>query len=251
MRPFYYSLWFHRRLFESGVPILAYHKVDRRPRRARFRSIYMAPELFDRQMRQLAAAGFTTAKLGDPFPPAGNERRKVVLTFDDGYVSAFKNALPVLRRHAFSGIQFLVADHIGDVNAWDVREGELSVPLMGREQVREWLAAGHEIGSHTLSHPRLTRLTAPQQRAEIRDSKAILEDMFDVPVKHFCYPYGDCDEALAEIVADAGYATASTLFEGVNTQLSPAHLLPRIEARHPPRNLRWVWTCVKSCFPRL
>ncbi len=62
---------------------------------------------------------------------------------------------------------------------------------MDERQIRDWLAAGHEIGAHTLTHPALAELPPERARAEIFDSRKLLEDRFGVPVRHFCYPYGE------------------------------------------------------------
>ena len=225
-------------LLTAGLPILVYHKIARRPPAAKWRSLYLSPALFSRHMEGLAQAGFSTTSLASPFPETGNLQRKFVLTFDDGYRNVLQHATAVLARHGFTAIQFLVCDEIGGTNAWDVAAGEVSAPLMSEGDIRAWCAAGHEIGSHTCSHPRLTQLNRPQQAREIADSKRRLEDMFGVPVRHFCYPYGDFSQSVAEVVAEAGYATACTLLGGVNNASTARFELRRIEGRYPRRNLR-------------
>src|SRR5207245_147749 len=109
---------------------------------------------------------------------------------------------------AFTAIQFLPADFLGRRNEWDVGLGEAPEAIMDAAQVREWLAAGHDIGSHSLTHPFLTRLPPAQAREEISASRKKLEDLFGRPVEHFCYPYGDWDEPVRDLVEQAGYRTA-------------------------------------------
>ena len=238
----YSALRDHAALFSQGLPILTYHKVGPRPQGVKWRSLYVSPRLFARQMDELAQAGFRTASLGETRPVAGNSDRKFAVTFDDGYVNVLTHAAPVLARHGFTAIQFIVAGEIGGSNSWDVAEGEKAAPLMDAAQIRDWLAAGHEIGSHTVSHPRLTQLPTERQREEIFASKHRLEDTFGLPVRHFCHPYGDWNEAVRDMVIEAGYETACTHLEsGVNTAATPNHALLRIEARYPKRNLRWAW----------
>ena len=74
--------------------------------------------------------------------------------------------------------RFLVPNFIGKFNEWDLRDGEAAEPLMDTDQIREWLQAGHSIGSHSLTHARLTRLTLRDAREEIFASKKKLEDVF-------------------------------------------------------------------------
>lgn len=244
---YYSALRDHATLFSQGLPILTYHKVGTRPRGVKWRSLFVSPRLFARQMDELAAAGFSTALLGDVRPAAGNPGRKFTITFDDGYVDVLTHAAPVLARHRFTAIQFIVAGEIGGSNSWDVAEGERAAPLMDAAQIADWLAAGHEIGSHTVSHPRLTQISTERQREEIFASKHRLEDRFGRPVRHFCHPYGDWNEAVRDLVVEAGYETACTHLEsGVNTAMTPDHALLRIEARYPKRNLRWVWRSLRG-----
>jgi peptidoglycan/xylan/chitin deacetylase (PgdA/CDA1 family) len=120
--------------------------------------------------------------------------------------------------------------------------GEAPEPLMDAGQVREWLAAGHQIGSHTLTHPWLTRLSPAAAREEIFASKKRLEDAFGVPVGHFCYPYGDWNPAVRDLVAEAGYRAACTTEPGLNTSGTDAFALRRFTARYPSRSLKAVWT---------
>ena len=73
----------------------------------------------------------------------------------------------MLQQHRFGSIQFLVSDLIGKTNEWQQRAGDFSEPLMDQAQIRDWLAAGQQIGSHTRTHPWLTRLSPAEAREEI------------------------------------------------------------------------------------
>ena len=87
----------------------------------------------------------------------------------------------------------------------------------------------------------LTLLLSPsivgeQVRTEIFDSKKLLEDRFGREVKHFCYPYGDYNEAIRDLVGEAGYASATTVEFGSVQAASHPHALPRVMATDvPPR----------------
>jgi len=116
----------------------------------------------------------------------------------------FENALGPLALYKKTAIQFLVPSYIGKLNEWDLRDGETAEPLMDTEHIRDWLRAGHSIGSHSLTHARLTRLTLRDAREEIFASKKKLEDDFAVAIEHFCYPYGDWNEPVRDLVVEAG-----------------------------------------------
>jgi peptidoglycan/xylan/chitin deacetylase (PgdA/CDA1 family) len=228
-------------LFNSGVPILMYHKISQRPMGVRLKGLYVPPEDFVRQLDELRQAGFTTCPPAQAIVSAasnGDPNRRVVLSFDDGFRNVFENALEPLAQRQFHAIQFPVCNCIGKINEWDLRDGETQEPLMDAAQIREWLRAGHRIGSHSLSHPRLTRLNLRDAQEEILGSKKKLEDTFGVAIEDFCYPYGDWNQAVRDLVMEAGYRTACTTGYGVNSPATPPLELRRIMVRHPTRSLK-------------
>ncbi|MGH7968075.1 MAG: polysaccharide deacetylase family protein, partial [Limisphaerales bacterium] len=155
--PHYYSsLSPFRSAFQHGAPILTFHHVGPRPRGARIKGLYVSPKLFARQLGELAAGGFTSAPLGALELAAGNPSSRYFITFDDGFRDVFEHALPVLQHRHARAIVFLVSDLLGKTNEWQQRVGDVTMPLMDEYQVRDWLSAGQEIGSHTQTHPRLT-----------------------------------------------------------------------------------------------
>jgi peptidoglycan/xylan/chitin deacetylase (PgdA/CDA1 family) len=243
LRPF-------REPFSSGVPILAFHKLGRLPAGIRRKSLYVQRGLFAWQMRDLKRAGFLTVSLDSWRDFSRPNRNRTVLTFDDGSRTVFRYALPVLARHRFSAIQFLVADAIGGTNNWDVRNhGEALDPLMDTAEVNDWISAGQEIGSHTLTHPPLTAIPTVHAKEEIFASKRKLEDLFGVRVRHFCYPYGKWSRRLRDLVEDAGYTTAVTFDFGVNADIRDPFALRRIGAKHPSRSLRNFAALIPARFP--
>jgi peptidoglycan/xylan/chitin deacetylase (PgdA/CDA1 family) len=234
----YHGLGAFRAWFDTGIPVLAYHAIARPPRGTRFRGLFYEPDKFIRQLSELRAADFQSAPLRDTIIEAGNPGRRIALTFDDGYGNLCEHALPALAANRFEAIVFLVAGKLGGTNDWDAGVGVASTPLMNQEQVRQWIAAGHRIGSHTLTHPHLAQIGASQAREEIQSSKKKLEDLFGAPVDDFCYPYGEYNASIAEQVSAAGYQTASTLRFGLNTATVSPFELNRLTVRRPTRSLK-------------
>lgn len=225
-----------RELFATGAPLLTYHKFGRRPPGVRLKGLYLPTRLLETQLSELSKAGLTTVGITDVIqsPPG----RAVGLTIDDGFRSVHQEALPALARHGCRATLYLVADRLGGWNDWEQAQGEVAAPLMNREEVREWLGAGHWIGAHTLTHPWLTRIPVSQAREEIGASRRRLEDWFQIPVTDFCYPYGDWNRAVRELVIEAGYRTAVTTDFGVNRGDTDRWSLRRVTARHRSRNFR-------------
>lgn len=71
-----------------------------------------------------------------------------------------------------------------------------------------------EIGSHTITHPLLTRIAPEEAETEIVESKRLLEQMLDQPINSFCYPRGYSNPAIQEMVVNAGYDNARSTLVG-------------------------------------
>ncbi|HEY6403972.1 MAG TPA: polysaccharide deacetylase family protein [Blastocatellia bacterium] len=96
------------------------------------------------------------------------------------------------------------------------------------DQAREMDANGVEIGSHTLTHPILTKVGDERLRRELHDSKSQLEEVLGRQVDLFCYPNGDNDERVQNEVERAGYQAAVTVVNGLNQQGDDPLLLRRV-----------------------
>ncbi len=101
--------------------------------------------------------------------------------------------------------------------------------LMSFDQARELAQAGHEIGSHTLTHPILTTLARDDQSREITQSKLLLERELGRPVTGFCAPNGSYDASTLDAVRHAGYEYAPTTRFGRVPDASSPFTLPRID----------------------
>ena len=222
-------------LFRKGRAILCYHKIATPPRKARIKGLYLDPTLFNRQMEELSVNGFIS-----DFPglPATQEKNTVTITFDDGFLNNLTEAVPCMRKRNIRAINYLVADRLGQTSDWEGREGGEADPLMNVRQVKEWLSAGHWIGAHTCTHPRLSLLSRDQAKEEIFSSKKKLEDRFGLPVEHFAYPYGDYNQTTVELVREAGFKTAVTMHRGMNLPDISLFELKRWTARYESRNFR-------------
>jgi len=219
--------------FRTGRAVLLYHKIGFPKLQDRNKGLYISPRLFEKQLKELKAAGFTSRDL-DPASAAPNT---LAITFDDGYQSTFRRSSELLAQNGFKAIQFISSSFVGKCSAWDAD----AEPLMDEVQIREWLQAGHSIGSHSATHPRLTTISREQAREEIISSRKCLEDQFGVPIEHFCYPYGDWNEQIADLVAEAGYVTASTSDSGMNTLSTNPFALRRLHAYAPLRKLKGLY----------
>ena len=120
------------------------------------------------------------------------------LTFDDGMASDYTVAFPVLRELGLRATFFVVptlVDTPGYVS-WD--------------QLREMVAAGMEVGSHSLTHPFVDGLDRPALEREFGESKRIIEDRLGAPVHAASLPRGWGARDLEEVLAGLGYRVFCT-----------------------------------------
>lgn len=221
----------HRSIHQSPIPILTYHQIAVAPEKgAAFRSLYVAPKDFAWQMRLLSWLGYRGLSMTDLQPYLVGERSgKVVgITFDDGYVNNLKNALPILQRYGFSSTCYAVSQLLGRTNIWDRDVGIQQTALMSGDELLQWGHGGQEVGAHTRNHVHLKALDASSSRAEIEVCKTELETITGMPIRHFCYPYGEYAAEHAAMVADAGYLTATTTQRGRCVNGEDLYALPRV-----------------------
>lgn len=214
-----------------SIPILVYHQISEAPPKgAPFRGLYVAPAAFARQIALLRLLGYQGLSMGDLLPYLKGERHgKVVgITFDDGYLNNLTHALPVLQRHGFSSTCYAVSNLLGQTNAWDREIGIAQVPLMDAGQLRQWVAGGQEVGSHTQNHVRLLQSGAATARAEMAQDRAALEAILARPVRHFCYPYGEYAPEHVLMAREAGFETVTTTHRGRSAVGGNLLELPRV-----------------------
>lgn len=101
--------------------------------------------------------------------------------------------------------------------------------MMTWDQIREMRSSGHEIGSHSTSHPILPLVSDEELRREIDHSRSLIEAQIDHEVRSFCYPNGDYDERVSASVRQAGYECAVTTRYGINPKDSDPFRLRRID----------------------
>lgn len=131
--------------------------------------------------------------------------RPVLLTFDDGSQTVVSAALPILKSLGFVATVFMVVDRFGQPLLWDRERASSAHRLLTEDELKGLIKDGWDVGSHTLTHPRLSGLPPPDQWREIAESKRRLENVIGGEVTSFAYPYGDYNEALKNMVNQAGY----------------------------------------------
>jgi peptidoglycan/xylan/chitin deacetylase (PgdA/CDA1 family) len=206
----------------SPVPILMYHVIAAPPAGAPFPGLYVDPEEFAAQMRALKSAGWHAVTLDQV---AANWARgaslgrgkPIVLSFDNGYNSQYTQALPVLRRLGWVGVENI------QLSGLPPSQGGL-----GEGQVRGLLAAGWELDTQGFSHADLVTLGAAALRYQVAVARTTLQRRYHVPVNWFCYPSGHYDATVIAEVKAAGYAGSTTVVPGWARPGGDPYRLPRL-----------------------
>ncbi len=199
------------------IAILVYHQISAAPSKGSpFRSLYVTPKAFARQMAWLELLGYKGLSMSalQPYLRGEKSGKVVGITFDDGYRNNLVHALPALLKHGFSSTCYAVSGLLGKTNAWDESVGIAQTPLMDEAQIRQWRAAGQEIGCHTRRHIDLTAVGDEECRAEMTLGKTDLESIVGHRVDHFCYPYGRYARRHIAMAAASGFVTATTTQRG-------------------------------------
>ena len=200
-------------MISNWSPVLMYHAISRVSDDPN--NICVSPERFKTQMLHLKRRRLRGVSMNELMRAVrqGRAGELVGLTFDDGYENFLHFALPVLEELGFTATVFVIAGKLGGENSWDIGP---RMRLLSAEDVRELPERGIEVGSHGISHARLSELEPERLDAEIHDSRKILGEVLDRPVEGFCYPYGALNEQVVQAVREAGYAYACAYKERIS-----------------------------------
>jgi len=205
--------------------VLYYHRIDDDPHRS-----CVTPAAFREQMGYLRSEGYRIVTLSDivtglgrgmGFPP-----RTVAVTFDDGFADNYTRAFPVLATMGIPATIFLTAGAIGG-RLTVLRDRPDGIPALTWPQVREMLTGPVTIGSHTMTHSRLTALSAEGLDEELVRSRAVIAEETGVTTDLFCYPRGETNPTVCAAVRRAGYLLGCGTRAGGITATTDPLTLPR------------------------
>jgi peptidoglycan/xylan/chitin deacetylase (PgdA/CDA1 family) len=200
-----------------AVPILMYHYISgvpvNDPNPVLRQSLSVSPELFNQQLDYLKQQGFHSVTLNQLmnalYYGLSLPGKPIILTFDDGYLDGYTAAYPALQAHGFSGVFYIITGKVG----W---EGQ-----MNWDQLREMLANGMQLGSHTVNHRDMGntyRASVDLANQEAQVSQKDLQDHLGISIQHFCYPNGGpfkgndttLQQNVVALLAANGYIDATT-----------------------------------------
>lgn len=196
-------------LTEVTVPILIYHNIrDYKPTDSENNRTYIVPiKNFTEQMAYLSSEKYTTITMNDLVKAIKGENKlpdhPIVISFDDGVINQYENAWPILKKYNFKATFYIFA------NAPGRNDHYFDFP-----KLKELIAAGMEIGSHTYFHQDLKKMDPEKLKFELTESKKRLEDNLGVTITDLAYPFGSFDDSVIAATKAAGYQSARTIFNG-------------------------------------
>jgi peptidoglycan/xylan/chitin deacetylase (PgdA/CDA1 family) len=212
----------HRVAGGAVAPILMYHVINPPPAGAKFPGLYVPKEEFAEQMQALAKAGYRAVTMdqmlanwthGVKLPPG----KPIVVSFDNGYQSQLTNAMPVLRKLGWVGVENI------QLTGLPPSQGGLS-----RAQVGELVAGGWELDTQGISHADLIALSPSALHEQVVVAREELKRRYHVPVNWFCYPSGHYNAAVIAELKAAGYVGSTTVVPGWASPSQDAYRLPRL-----------------------
>ncbi len=221
--------------YTCDVPILMYHNID--PVEAGDATVTTAT--FRAQLEALAEAGYTTVTLdslcayvtdGVPLP-----ENPIVITFDDGYMSNYEYAFPILKEQGMCATIFVIGYSFGRDTYKDT--GVAIIPHFGEAEATEMVRSGViDLGSHTYDMHASEAIEGEEARVtvaalagesesdyvaaledDIKRSKALIESVTGESVTALAYPRGYYNPTAQSVFCDAGIRITLTTEHGKNT----------------------------------
>jgi peptidoglycan/xylan/chitin deacetylase (PgdA/CDA1 family) len=154
------------------------------------------------------------------------------ITFDDGYLDNYAVAAPILKDLGLTATFFITTGFIQSevVPHWD-KELKKQPGWMNWDQVSELATTGFDIGCHTVTHLDMGTRPIDQIRAELRESRSVLEQRLARPINLFAYPFGaraNINEASRALVRDEGFDCCISCCGGTNESATDPFSLNRL-----------------------
>jgi peptidoglycan/xylan/chitin deacetylase (PgdA/CDA1 family) len=161
------------------------------------------------------------------------DQKAVAITFDDGCATDLIVAAPILKEAGFHATFYVTAGRVG------------SAGYLAPAPLRE-LSSAFEVGCHSMTHPYLNDLSPEQQRVEIAEARAKLEDIIGRPVEHFSCPGGRYDERTLAIAKEAGYRSVANSQAQRNTPWTDRFQLGRAAIMRNTSHSTFAGICTGS-----
>ena len=163
------------------------------------------------------------------------EERKILLTVDDGLLSFYQNAWPILKEKKIPFILFVNTREVGSFNYMN---WEQILELHNNENV--------EIGNHSHSHEYLVEENTETIKKDIAKSIKIFKEQLGENSEFFSYPFGEYSTDFKKIIKDLGFKYAFGQHSGVIDETKDLWELPRFPINEKYGEIKRFSTLVKT-----
>lgn len=197
--------------------VLSYHDVDE--------NYKLTPGIFEYQLKYYMKHGYRfVSNIYDLKVP-----KKILVTFDDGYVSFYEYVLPILEKYNVPCLLFIPTKFLGGNLSDGISKTEnqqkkiISMDIL-REISRSELVT---VGCHTHEHLDMTRNDLMQIRKDMKRSLSVIEPVIGKKCKYFCYPQGKLDSEVKGLLHEMGFEYAFTTEERAFSHCTDFLEIPR------------------------
>lgn len=211
-------------LQQKTITVLGYHKIGNYPPDGWYTWSYIPADVFEKQLQFIKENNWTVLSYNEfrsaLSNPAQFPEKSILITFDDGYQSNLKIAVPILKKYNFPAVMFVPTAFIGSYNAFDADIFyEPKEEICTWEELIELERSGISIQSHSVTHPHFSDVSTENLQMEISKSKEVLEQRLNKKIEALSFPYGDSgfDSLETEsILTKAGYIAAFLFDDKLN-----------------------------------
>lgn len=204
---------------------LLYHEMDSSNQPSLLKnaddlSVVVNIDDFIHQLSYLSKNNFDIISIDHALTRNNSTNNQVVITFDDGRKSDWSLAFPQLVKFGFPATFYIVSGKVDNDSEF-----------VSSDNLKEMAMSNMTIGSHTVSHRFLPLLNDSEMKKELLDSRKMLEDIIQVPVKHLALPGGHANKKVFLMAKECGYESVATCKIGKFEVNTDAFNIPRLEVR--------------------
>jgi peptidoglycan/xylan/chitin deacetylase (PgdA/CDA1 family) len=220
--------WVERIWPGTGMPVLLYHSIG-----SDNSKMSVSPQNFEQQLIRLRSHGYSSASLEDLnsyFDKQVFPQKKVMITFDDGFLDNFEIAAPLLKKYGFGAVFFIAGKYIGLTADFCSNDVDRVKKMMSDDQLQDLHGGNLEVANHFFSHRILASMDEPEIRSEYEQNVNRLAKLTagSESVKYVAYPKnkkGNVSKLLESIGVRLGFGGRP----GVVTESCDKYDLPRIQ----------------------
>ena len=168
-------------------------------------------EAFEKQMNLISRKCKVIPS--DYFGKLENDKLYSIITFDDGFENLTRNAVPVLEKYKLPFTIFFISNYFGKKPKWEFEGNhpDMNERIMTVEQMNNLPESLITIGSHTVSHNKLTSHLEEELIYELEESKKQLEKLNGKTVNVIAFPNGEYNNFIIQKSLAAGYKRVFTI----------------------------------------